>query len=71
MEPAISINPDIMSGTPVFPGTRVPVRVLWDFIEDGATVDEFLQSYDWISREMVIRVLESSYSNLVKPDEAA
>jgi len=67
---AISIDPNILSGTPVFPGSRVPIRALWDFLEDGATIDEFLESYDWITREQVMAVLEDSFSVLVRTDAA-
>jgi len=57
-----------MSGTPVFTGTRVPVRVLFDFLEDGSSIDEFLQTYDWVSRDQVISVLEDSYEKVVKAE---
>jgi len=68
MSPAVSVSPEIMSGTPVFTGTRVPVRVLFDFLEDGSSIDEFLQTYDWVSRDQVISVLEDSYEKVVKAE---
>lgn len=47
-----------MGGTPVFAGTRVPVQTLFEFIEDGASLDEFLTSYPNVTREHAIAVLE-------------
>lgn len=68
MNPAVSINPEIMSGMPVFAGTRVPIRALFDFLEGGSTVDEFLEAFDWVSREQVMSVLEDSYERVVKAE---
>ncbi len=47
-----------MGGAPVFTGTRVPVRTLFEFLESGSTIDEFLQQFPSVSRERVIAVLE-------------
>jgi uncharacterized protein (DUF433 family) len=54
----VIIDPEIMSGVPVFRGTRVPVRILFDHLEGGETVDEFLEGFPGVSREQVIAFLE-------------
>ena len=54
----VSSAPDIMGGTPVFPGTRVPVQTLLDYIEAGDTIDDFLEGFPSVSREQVIAFLE-------------
>ena len=54
----INIDPDILSGTPVFNGTRVPIEILFDHLETGLTIDEFLEEYPTIKKSQVIRVLE-------------
>lgn len=51
-------HPDIMSGTPVFVGTRVPVQTLFDYLEAGDTVDEFVRQFPSVSREQAIAALE-------------
>lgn len=53
----INIDPEIMSGTPVFDGTRVPVNSLFDWLETE-TLDEFLQNFPSVSREQAIGVLK-------------
>ena len=52
----INIDPEIMSGTPVFLGTRVPVRSLFDWLETE-TLDEFLENFPTVSREQAVEVL--------------
>jgi uncharacterized protein (DUF433 family) len=54
----INIDPEIMSGAPVFRGTRVTIQTLFDFLENGRTLDEFLETYDWVSKEDTLAVLE-------------
>lgn len=50
-------NPDIVSGTPVFVGTRVPAQALLDYLEGGETIDEFLDDFPSVSREQAIAFL--------------
>ena len=57
-DPLITSSPQRMGGTPVFAGTRVPVQTLFDFIEDGAPLSEFLTSFPNVSREHAIAVLK-------------
>lgn len=55
----ITIDPDIVSGTPVFRGTRVPVQTLFDYIADGSTLDEFLENFPTVHREDALQVLQN------------
>lgn len=54
---AINIDKDILSGTPVFNGTRVPVSILFDYLEDNQ-LEEFLENYPTVSREQVTEVIK-------------
>jgi uncharacterized protein (DUF433 family) len=55
----INRDPDIMSGTPVFMGTRVPVQILFNWLEDGEySLDDFLENFPSVAREQAIAVLE-------------
>jgi uncharacterized protein (DUF433 family) len=53
----ISCDPEVMSGTPVFAGTRVPVQTLLDYIEGGDSIDVFLDGFPTVKREQVIAVI--------------
>ena len=64
-EPVIVRNPEIMSGTPCFRGTRVPFQTLLDYLEGGETLDEFLQQFPTATREMAIAALESAKNMLL------
>ncbi|MDQ3021106.1 MAG: DUF433 domain-containing protein [Bacteroidota bacterium] len=55
---SININSEIMSGAPVFKGTRVSIQTLFDYLEDGYSVEDFLKIFDWIEKRDVIEVLE-------------
>jgi uncharacterized protein (DUF433 family) len=54
----VSVSPDVMSGAPVFPGTRVPVQTLLDYLEAGDSINEFLAGFPGVSRQKVISFLE-------------
>lgn len=54
----VSISPDVMGGAPVFPGTRVPVQTLLDYLQGGDTIDGFLAGFPSVSRAQVIAFLE-------------
>ena len=54
----INRDPEIMGGTPVFRGTRVPVQTLFEWIEDGETLDFFLENFPTVQREKAIAVLD-------------
>lgn len=63
---AVSVNPEIMHGTPCFTGTRVPVQTLLDYIEDGDTLDNFLRDFGSVSREQAISFLELAKENIIE-----
>ncbi len=54
----INIDPEILGGTPVFYGTRVPIKNLFDYLESGESIDFFLDGFDGVQREQVVKVLE-------------
>ena len=58
-------NPEILSGTPVFVGTRVPVRTLIDYLEGGYSVDEFLDNFPSVRREQINTFLEQATQALL------
>ena len=62
----ITIDPEIVSGAPVFRGTRVPVDALISNLEAGLTLDEFLDNFPTVTREQAIQVLEFSKTTLLK-----
>jgi uncharacterized protein (DUF433 family) len=61
----ISCDPDVMSGTPVFAGTRVPVQTLLDYIEGGDSIDVFLDGFPTVKREQVIAFLDEATKRMV------
>jgi uncharacterized protein (DUF433 family) len=66
----ITIDPEILGGTPVFKGTRVSVKTLFEYIEDDYTLEEFLECFPSVTREMACRLLERSESALLSPAAA-
>lgn len=66
-DPKIIADPEVMGGTPVFAGTRVPVRVLFEHLEAGDSLDTFLEDFPTVSRELAVAVLEEARS-AVAPD---
>ena len=64
--PVVSRDPDVMGGTPVFRGTRVPVQTLIEYLEAGETIDEFLEGFPSVTREQVIAFLEAAKDKLVE-----
>jgi uncharacterized protein (DUF433 family) len=63
----ITIDPEIMSGKPVFAGTRVPVETLIGYILDGNTLDEFLADFPTVTREDAVSILEYANHSLAHP----
>ena len=59
-------DPDILGGTPVVRGTRVPLQALFDSIESGETLEEFLEGFPSVSREMAVAALEQARELLSK-----
>ena len=64
-EKLVDRNPNILGGTPVFAGTRVPVRILMEHLEAGDRLDEFLEDYPTVSRSQAIALLERATMMLV------
>ena len=62
-------NPNILSGTPVFRGTRVPLQLLFDSLERGHTLEQFLEGYPTVSREMAIAALHEAQQFLLPGSE--
>ena len=56
--PVVHSDPEILGGTPVFVGTRVPVKSLYDYLEAGDSLDEFLESFPSVTREQAVAALE-------------
>jgi len=61
LKAVVHSDPDILGGTPVFVGTRVPVQTLFDYLEGGETLDEFLRQFPSVKREQAIAVLDMVY----------
>lgn len=63
--PRVISDPEILGGTPVFIGTRVPVRILFEHLEAGDSLEVFLEDFPSVSRELAIQVLEDAKTALV------
>ena len=63
----ITVDLDILGGTPVFKGTRVPVKTLFEYLKNNYTLDEFLECFPSVTRELARRVLETFESALLAP----
>jgi len=61
----ISRDPEVMHGTPVFRGTRVPVQTLFECLEGGESVEDFLEGFPTVSREMAIHALQEAKQRLL------
>jgi len=62
----VSRDPEIMGGTPVFAGTRVPVQTLLDYLEAGESIDDFLEGFPTVSRQLIIAFLEQAKDRLIE-----
>ena len=65
-EPVVSRDPEVMSGTPVFPGTRVPVQTLLDYLEAGEAINDFLEGFPSVTRSRVIAFLEEAKDRVIE-----
>lgn len=63
----VSIDPEVLGGTPVFAGTRVPIQSLFDHLEAGDGIGDFLEGFPSVKRQQVIAVLEESRHHLLSP----
>ena len=60
MQEPITRDPELMHGTPVFRGTRVPVKTMFEYLENGESLDDFLEGFPTVSRALAVQVLEES-----------
>lgn len=63
----ITIDPEILGGAPVFRGTRVPVKTLFEYLENDYSLEEFLECFPSVTRELACQVLERSEHALLSP----
>ncbi|MCW5960878.1 MAG: DUF433 domain-containing protein [Pyrinomonadaceae bacterium] len=66
--PLIRRSDEILGGTPVFAGTRVPVRTLFDYLEEGDTLEEFLDDFPAVSREHAVKVLQITKETMLSQE---
>ena len=69
--PNITRSKDILGGTPVFSGTRVPIRVLIESLEAGDSLDDFLENFPSVSKDQAIDILDLAMERLTKDEAAA
>jgi uncharacterized protein (DUF433 family) len=67
MSKVVVQNPDILGGDPVFAGTRVPVKSLFDHLEGGDSIQDFLEGFPSVKREQVILLLDESKAHALAP----
>lgn len=67
----ITIDPDILGGIPVFCGTRVPVQNLFDYLEAGDSLEDFIASFPDVTREQITDLLEASKASVLREAECA
>ena len=63
-QPIVTSSPDVLSGAPVFAGTRVPVQSLIDYLEGGETIDDFLEGFPTVKRAQIVEFLEKAAAQL-------
>ena len=66
MPSPISVAPEVLGGTAVFAGTRVPVQTLLDYLEGGESIDDFLEGFPSVKREQIISFLELAKDRLIE-----
>jgi uncharacterized protein (DUF433 family) len=71
LEQIVHRDPEILGGTPVFRGTRVPIRSLFDYLEGGDTLDEFLRQFPSVQRQQAIALLDLARETLAADAPAA
>jgi len=64
-QPIVTSSPDVLSGTPIFAGTRVPVQALIDYLEGDETIDDFLAGFPTVKREQVVAFLEEAAARMI------
>jgi uncharacterized protein (DUF433 family) len=71
MDSPIRIDPEVMSGTPCFAGTRVPVQSLFDYLAHGHPLEEFLEDFPTVTREQALAVVKLAGDRLLSPSGTA
>ena len=64
--PVITVSKEIMGGTPVFSGTRVPIQTLIDYLVAGDSIDDFLEGFPTVNREQIIAFLQEAERKVIK-----
>ena len=64
-KPTVRCSPDLLGGTPIFAGTRVPVQTLIEYLEGGDTIDDFLEGFPTVTRQQVVAFLEEAKDRVV------
>lgn len=67
----VHIDPEIMGGTPVFKGTRVPIETLFDYIEGGEPLSEFLEDFPTVTQEQVLQLLDEVKQEILPAAKAS
>ena len=67
----VNKDPEILGGTPVFSGTRVPIRILFEHLEAGDNLNQFLDSFPSVTRDQAKQVIDLALRRIVESDEAA
>jgi len=68
MSTVVTASPDVLGGTPVFAGTRVPVRTFFEYLESGESIDSFLDGFPSVKRQQVLELLAEAQSKSVRPE---
>jgi uncharacterized protein (DUF433 family) len=71
MSKVVHVDPEILGGTPVFVGTRVPIETFFDYIQGGEPLNEFLEDFPTVSQQQVLELLEELKSEALSPIKAA
>ncbi|TAE26025.1 MAG: DUF433 domain-containing protein [Cytophagales bacterium] len=66
----INIDPELMGGTPVFRGTRIPIQTLFDHLEEGDSIEIFFDDFPGVTREQALALLEMAKNNLIDQAKA-
>ncbi|MBX7133573.1 MAG: DUF433 domain-containing protein [Fimbriimonadaceae bacterium] len=66
MSELIAVDPEVLGGTAVFKGTRVPVRTLFEYLEDNYTLEQFLECFPTVPKQLALAVLDESETALLK-----
>lgn len=70
-ESLISVNPEVMGGTPVFVKTRVPIQTLFDYLEGGESIDDFVDDFPSVQKSLVVELLEEMKASIMGGPRAA